>query len=61
MDDLSVTNQVVSPSPVREVQFRRSGNGEQQPGKQSEHKQEPTEEDAIASKEDVPHTLDEQA
>jgi hypothetical protein len=61
MDNFSVTNQVVSPTPVREVRFRRSGNEQQQPGKQSEHKQESVEEEATAAKEDVPHTVDEQA
>ena len=61
MDDLSITNPLVSPAPVGEVQSRHSTGGDQQQSgkKRSAYKPESPEEDDTPLKDDDPHAVDE--
>jgi hypothetical protein len=62
MDDLSITNPLVSTTPVGEVQSRHStGGDQQQSGKRRSAYKPESPEDDTPLKDDDPHAVDEQA
>jgi hypothetical protein len=63
MDDMSINGTLASTTPVKEVQSRNSGGGDQHHSRNRKavYNPEPTEEQSELPQNDSPHSLDEQA